>query len=129
MLKHFHGQRQRSLRLLAAQIALSLAGGLIWFLASGAEHCLAFVSGVLVMSAGQLLQSLVCFSGGVQGPQVWFRRFLAAVLLKWILVFSLLAFCFDSLRDAQIALLAGVVASLFVIQLFNFYDVKVKRGS
>lgn len=111
------------------QVALALAGGLVLLLVSGVDHGAAFACGVVAVAAGQLVQSLISFSGGVQGAQPWFRRFLVATLLKWSAVFAIIAFCADLLRSAPMALLAGFMASLFVIQLFNFYDVKVKRGS
>jgi hypothetical protein len=129
MLKHFQRQNRRSFRQLALQIALALAGGVIWFLVSGLNHGAAFACGVLAVAAGQMVQSLVSFSGGVQGAGTWFGRFLLATLLKWIVVFAAIAFCINRLHGAPIALLAGFAASLLVIQLFNFYDAKVKRGS
>jgi multidrug efflux pump subunit AcrB len=129
MLKHFHEQRNRSIRLLAVQAALALAGGSVWFLMSGPNQGRSFASGVLAIAAGQLVQSFVSFSGGVQGARKWFGRFLLATLLKWIVVFTVLALCVNSLRSAPLAILVGIMVSLLTIQLFNFLDAKVKRGS
>ena len=129
MLKHFHEQHSRSLRLLAVQAALAFVGGSAWLLISGPDQGRSFAFGALAIAAGQMVQSLVSFSGGVQGAKRWFGRFLLAPLLKWLVVCAVLALCIGSLRSAPLAMLAGIVVSLLALQLFNFFDVKVKRGS
>jgi hypothetical protein len=129
MQKHFHKQRSHGMKLFAAQVTLALIGGLLCSLVAGFIEGKAFAIGVIAIAIGQLLQSQVSFTGGVQGAKAWFGRFLMAVLLKWLVVIAILAFSLDSLRIAPLTLLAGIVVSLLIIQLFNFFDVKVKRGS
>jgi hypothetical protein len=129
MQKHFHEQRFQGIKLFAAQVTLALIGGLLCSLVAGFIEGKAFASGVIAIAIGQLVQSQVSFTGGVRGAKVWFGRFLLAVLLKWLIVIAILAYSVDSLRMAPLALLAGFVVSLLIIQLFNFFDVKVKRGS
>jgi hypothetical protein len=129
MQKHFHEQRFLGIKVFAAQLMLALIGGLLCSLLAGFIEGKAFASGVVAIAIGQLLQSQVSFAGGVQGAKVWFGRFLLAVILKWLIVIAILAYSVDSLRKAPLALLAGFVVSLLIIQLFNFFDVKVKRGS
>ncbi len=128
MQKHFHEQRFQCIKLFVALMALALIGGLFCSLIASFVEGKAFALGVIAIAIGQLLQSQVAFTGGVQAAKVWFGRFLLAVLLKWLVVIAILASSIDSLKQAPLALLAGFVISLFVIQLFNFLDVKVKRG-
>ena len=52
-----------------------------------------------------------------------------AVLLKWLTVFSLILLGMRWLASAPMAAIAGIVFSILVIQLFNYYDARVKRGS
>ena len=129
MQKHFHEQRFQGIKLFAAQVTMALIGGLLCSLIAGFIEGKAFALGVIAIAIGQLLQSQVSFTGGVQGAKVWFGRFVTAVILKWLIVIAILAYSVDSLRMAPLALLAGFVVSLLIIQLFNFFDVKVKRGS
>ena len=129
MQKHFHEQRFQGIKLFAAQVTLALIGGLLCSLIAGFVEGKAFASGAIAIAIGQLVQSQVSFTGGVQGAKIWFGRFLLAVLLKWLIVIAILAYSVDSLRMAPLALLAGFVVSLLIIQLFNLFDVKVKRGS
>jgi hypothetical protein len=129
MQKHFHEQRFQGIKLFAAQVTLAFIGGILCSLVAGFAEGKAFASGVIAIAIGQLVQSQVSFTGGVQGAKVWFGRFLLAVLLKWLIVIAILVNSSDSLRMAPLALLAGIVVSLLIIQLFNLFDVKVKRGS
>jgi hypothetical protein len=89
----------------------------------------AFILGALAVALGQFLQSVVAFTGGVRGAAVWFGRLLFGVLLKWLLVFSIMLAGMKWIAPAPLAALTGLVFSLLVIQLFNYFDAKVKRGS
>ncbi|MFZ9649985.1 MAG: hypothetical protein ACO29C_07835, partial [Fluviibacter sp.] len=88
----------------------------------------AFILGALAVALGQFLQSVVAFTGGVRGAAVWFGRLLFGVLLKWLLVFSIMLAGMKWIAPAPLAALTGLVFSLLVIQLFNYFDAKVKRG-
>ena len=89
----------------------------------------AFILGALAVALGQFLQSVVAFTGGVRGAAIWFGRLLFGVLLKWLLVFSIMLAGMKWIAPAPLAALSGLVFSLLVIQLFNYFDAKVKRGS
>lgn len=85
--------------------------------------------GALAVAFGQFVQALVAFTGGVRAAAVWFGRFLWGVMLKWLVVFALLYSGMRWIAPAPFATLAGLMFSLLVIQLFNYFDAKVKRGS
>jgi F0F1-type ATP synthase assembly protein I len=129
MLKHFQNQRNRSMRLLVLQSALAIVIGSIWFVFNSPAQGMAFAIGALAVALGQYVHSVVAFTGGVRKATDWFGRFLLAVLLKWLTVFSLMLLGMRWLASAPLAGLAGIVFSLLVIQLFNYYEARVKRGS
>ena len=129
MLKHFQNQRSRSVRLLVLQLALAVVISSIWFAFISSAQSMAFAIGATAVALGQYVQSAVSFTGGVRKAADWFGRFLLAVLLKWLTVFSLLFAGMNWLSLAPLAALAGIVFSMLVIQLFNYFDAKVKRGS
>jgi F0F1-type ATP synthase assembly protein I len=129
MLKHFQDQRSRSARLLVLQLALAVVIGSIWFAFTGVAQSMAFAIGAMAVTLGQYVQSVVSFTGGVRRAADWFGRFLLAVLLKWLTVFSLMLAGMNWLSSAPLAALAGMVFSMLAIQLFNYYDARVKRGS
>lgn len=129
MLKHFQDQRSRSARLLVLQFTLVAVIGSVWFAFVSSAQSLAFAIGALAVAIGQYVQALVSFTGGVRKAPDWFGRFMLAVLLKWLTVFSLMLAAMSLLASAPLAALAGIVLSMLVIQLFNYYDAKVKRGS
>ena len=129
MLKHFQDQRSRSARLLVLQFALAIVIGSIWFAFISFAQSMAFAIGAMAVALGQYVQSVVSFTGGVRKAADWFGRFLLAVLLKWLTVFSLMFAGMNWLSLAPLAALAGIVFSMLVIQLFNYYDARVKRGS
>jgi hypothetical protein len=129
MLKHFQIQRRQSVRMLAAQILFAAATGLALGLAGNYSAGLAFSIGALAVSAGQFAQSLLAFSGGLQNARSWFGRFLLAVLLKWLLAFTIMYLCMPYIAKAPLPALLGFVFSLLIVQLYNYFDAKVKRGS
>lgn len=129
MLRHFQGQRVRSFRLLAWHMLLAGSVGLAWSFVNGVPQGLAFALGVLPVAIGHFLQARVSFAGGAQPAAAWFGRFLLAVLLKWGIVIALLLLSIRWLSASPLAALAGITVSLLAIQLFNFFDAKVKRGS
>lgn len=115
--------------MLVVQFALAAVSGSIWFAFVSSEQSVAFAIGAIAVALGQYVQSMVSFTGGVRKAGEWFGRFLLAVLLKWLTVFSLILAGMNRLSLAPLATLVGIVLSLLVIQLFNYYDARVKRGS
>ena len=129
MLKHFQDQRHRGVKLLALQALAALPIAAVWSLIDGPEQGAAFIIGALAVALGQFVQALVAFTGGVRPAVTWLGRFLWGVMLKWLVVFALLYYGMRWIVPEPFATLAGLVFSLLVIQLFNYFDAKVKRGS
>ena len=129
MLRHFQNQLNRSAKLLALQALSAALIALAWSLIDSSAQGMAFAIGALAVAFGQFVQALVTFTGGLRGAADWFGRFLVAVMLKWLLVFSIMLFGMEWIAPAPFAAIAGLVFSLLVIQLFNYFDAKVKRGS
>lgn len=129
MLKHFHDQRHRSVKLLVVQAFASLLVAAVCSLIDGSAQGVAFLIGALAVALGQFVQAFVAFTGGVRAAAVWFGRFLWGVMLKWLVVFALMFYGMQWIAPAPFATLAGLMFSLLVIQLFNYFDAKVKRGS
>jgi zinc transporter ZupT len=129
MLKHFQIQRHQSVRLLVAQTLFAAAIGLALGLAASLAAGLAFSVGAFAVSVGQFAQSWLTFSGGLQNARNWFGRFLLGVLLKWLLVFTIMLLGMPYIAKAPLPALLGFVFSLLIIQLYNYFDAKVKRGS
>lgn len=129
MLKHFRNQRHISRVVLASQLLLAAAAGMIGYIAGAREQGLAFALGAAILALAHFAMSVLAFAGTVRSAPGWFGRFLLAVLLKWVLVVFLMLLSMQYLAAAPIMALSGVVVSLAVIQLFNLFDAKVKRGS
>ncbi len=129
MLKHFRNQRKSGRVLLVSQLLLAVTVGLIVSIAGTREQGIAFALGVLIIALAQFAMSVLVFAGRVQSAPVWFGRFLMAALLKWLVVMALMLLFMQYLALAPMVALAGVLASLAAIQLFNYFDAKVKRGS
>jgi len=129
MLKHFRNQRKTGRVLVVSQLMLAVVGGLIGSIAGTREQGLAFALGALIIALAQFAMSVLVFAGHVHSAPVWFGRFLFAVVLKWLAVMALMLLFMQYLAPAPIMALAGVLASLAAIQLFNYFDAKVKRGS
>jgi len=129
MLRHFRNQRKSAGVLLVTQLLLAGVAGLIGLIAGLREQGLAFALGAVIMALAHFAMTGLAFSGPVQSAPGWFGRFLLAVLLKWLLAVVLIILFMRYLAAAPLLALAGVVVSLTVIQLFNLFDAKVKRGS
>jgi hypothetical protein len=129
MLNHFQIQRHQRVRLLVAQTLFAAAAGLAFGLGFGLAEGLAFVVAALAVSVGQFAQSWVTFSGGLQNARNWFGRFLFGVMLKWLLVFTIMLVGMPYIAKAPLPALLGFIFSLLIIQLYNYFDAKVKRGS
>jgi ATP synthase protein I len=129
MLKHFQNQRHRSVKLLALQALAAVLIASAWSLMDSPAQGVAFLIGALAVALGQFVQAIVAFTGGVRAAAAWFGRFLWGVMLKWLVVFVLMFYGMQWIAPAPFAALAGLVFSLLVIQLFNYFDAKVKRGS
>ncbi|HWR95991.1 MAG TPA: hypothetical protein VN248_04615 [Arenimonas sp.] len=129
MLKHFRNQRNISRVVLASQLLLAVAAGLIGSIAGAREQGLAFALGAAILALAHFAMSVLAFAGPVQSAPGWFGRFMLAVLLKWALAVVLMLLFMRYLAAAPLMALSGVVVSLAVIQLFNLFDAKVKRGS
>ena len=115
--------------MLGWQLLAMLAFGSIGLVFGNRVQAVAFAIAAVAVAIGQYAQSRVAFGGGVSPARLWFGRFLSALLLKWLLVFSALLAGMQQLAAAPLAGLSGFVLSLLVIQIFNLYDAKVKRGS
>lgn len=115
--------------MLVLQALSAVLIALAWSLIDSPSQGVAFMIGALAVTLGQFLQSVVAFTGGVRGPAPWFGRLLLGVLLKWVLMFSIMLAGMKWIAPAPLAALAGLAFSLLVIQLFNYFDAKVKRGS
>ena len=129
MLNHFRDQRKAGRVLALSQLMLAVVGGLIGSIAGTREQGLAFALGAAIIALAQFAMSVLVFTGHVHPAPVWFGRFLFAVVLKWLAVMALLLLFMQYLAPAPIMALAGVLVSLAAIQLFNYFDAKVKRGS
>lgn len=129
MLKHFQDQRHRGVKLLALQASAAVLIASVWSLIDSPVQGAAFLIGALALALGQFVQALVAFTGGVRAAAAWLGRFLWGVMLKWLVVFALLYCGMQWIAPAPFATLAGLAVSLLAIQLFNYFDAKVKRGS
>lgn len=129
MLRHFQNQLNQGAKLLVSQALSAMLIALVWSLIDSPSQGVAFMIGALAVALGQFLQSVVAFTGGVRGAAPWFGRLLLGVLLKWVLVFSITLAGMKWIAPVPLAALAGLAFSLLVIQLFNYFDAKVKRGS
>jgi len=129
MLKHFRNQRKSACVLLVSQLMLAGTVGLVGSIAGTQQQGLAFALGAVIIALAQFTMAVLVFAGRVQSAPVWFGRFLLAVVLKWLAVMALMLLFMQYLAAAPLMALAGVLASLAAIQLFNYFDAKVKRGS
>ena len=129
MLRHFQNQLNQGAKLLVLQALSATFVALALSLIASPSQGVAFILGALAVALGQFLQSVVAFTGGVLAAAAWLGRLLFGVLLKWLLVFSIMLAGMKWIAPAPLAALSGLVFSLLVIQLFNYFDAKVKRGS
>lgn len=129
MLKHFINQRRINRNLLMIQSLIAIAVSGICFLVATQAHAIAFALGVMIVALAHFGMASLIFVSSVQAAPVWLGRFFLAAMLKWLMVIVLILFFAKQLSAAPVMALVGVVVSLIVIQLFNYIDAKVKRGS
>ena len=129
MFKHFINQRRINRNLLMIQSLIAIAVSGICFLVATQAHAIAFALGVMIIALAHFVMASLIFVSSVQAAPVWLGRFFLAAMLKWLLVVALILFFAKQLSAAPMIAVLGVIVSLVVIQLFNYFDVRVKRGS
>lgn len=129
MFKHFINQRRINRNLLMIQSLIAIAVSGICFLVATQAHAIAFALGVMIIALAHFVMASLIFVSSVQAAPVWLGRFFLAAMLKWLLVVALILFFAKQLSAAPMIALLGVIVSLVVIQLFNYFDSRVKRGS
>lgn len=129
MLNHFKNQRNLSRKLFLIQLLLAVSVLIISFLLSKQIQGIAFALAALIIAVAHFVMANFVFTNRVQATAAWFGRLLLAVLLKWLFVILLMLFFIRPLKDAPLMAILGVIASLVVIQVFNYLDAKVKCGS
>jgi hypothetical protein len=102
---------------------------IICFLLSKHIQGAAFALAVLIIAVAHFVMANFVFTSRVQAAPAWFGRLLLAVLVKWLIVILLMLFFMRPLKEAPLMAILGVMASLMVIQVFNYLDAKVNRGS
>ena len=126
MLNHFKNQRNLSRKLFLIHLMLAVSVVIICFLLSKQMQGMAFALAALIIAVAHFVTAVFVFTDRVQAAPVWFGRLLLAVLMKWLIVILLMLFF---IQEAPLMAILGVIASLVAIQVFNYLDAKVKRGS
>ena len=129
MLNHFKNQRNLSRTLLLIQLVIAVVVGLICTILNKQVQGLAFSLAALIISFAHYMTAILVFKDRVQAAAVWFGRLLLAVVLKWIIVISLMLLFIQQLKGSPLMAILGVIVSLVTIQVFNYLDAKVNRGS
>jgi len=129
MLNHFKNQRNLSRKLFLIQLLLAVLCLIISFLLSKQIQGIAFALAALIIAVAHFVMANFVFTNRVQAAPAWFGRLLLAVLMKWLIVILLMLFFIRPLKEAPLMAILGVIASLVAIQVFNYLDAKVKRGS
>lgn len=129
MLNHFKNQRNLNRKLLLAQTLIAFVVVIISSLMNMFMQGLAFALAALIISMAHYVTANFVFTARVQTAPDWFGRLLIAVVLKWLLVISLMLLFIRQLKDSPLMAILGVIVSLVAIQVFNYLDAKVKRGS
>jgi F0F1-type ATP synthase assembly protein I len=129
MFKHFIHQRRINRNLLMFQSLIAIAVSGICFLVATQAHAIAFALGVMIIALAHFVMASLIFVSSVQAAPVWLGRFFLAAMLKWLLVVALILFFAKQLSAAPMMAVLGVIVSLVVVQLFNFFDARVRRGS
>lgn len=129
MLDHFKNQRNLSRKLLLIQLPVAVVVGLICAILNKQAQGLAFALAAMIISIAHYVTAILVFRNRVQAASVWFGRMLAAVVLKWLIVISLMILFIQQLKESPLMAILGVIVSLVTIQVFNYFDAKVKRGS
>ena len=129
MLNHFKNQRILSRKLLLTQLCIAVVVWLICTILNKQEQGLAFALAAFIFSSAHYVTALLVFKDRVQAASVWFGRMLLAVAMKWIIVISLMLLFIQQLIESPLMAILGVIVSLVTIQVFNYFDVRVNRGS
>lgn len=86
-------------------------------LALGAPSALAAAVGGGALVAGGAVAAIIALGGGVQPVGVAMGRLLAGVILKWVVVFAVLALGMAVLRLPPLPMLVGVLAATLAFVL------------
>ena len=111
------GRRLASRAIVFQACATALAA--LAFLAHGVPSALAAAAGGGAIVGGGLVAALVALGGGVQPAGMAMGRLLAGVLLKWVVVFAVLALGLAVLKLPPLPMLVGVLAATLAFVLAN----------
>lgn len=89
------------------------------FLLHGAPSALAAAVGGGAVVAGGAAAALVALGGGAQPAGAAMGRLLAGVMLKWVVVFAVLALGLAGLKLPPLPMLVGVLAATLAFVLVN----------
>jgi F0F1-type ATP synthase assembly protein I len=129
MFNHFKNQRNLSRKLLLIQLCIAVVVGLICTIMNRQVQGVAFTFATLIIAIAHFVTANLVFTNRVQAASIWFGRLLLAVVLKWLIVISLMFLFIQQLKEAPLMAILGVIASLVTIQVFNYLDARVNRGS
>ena len=129
MLNHFKNQRNLSRKLFLIHLMLALSVVIICFMLNKQLQGIAFAVAALIIAVAHFVTARFVFTDRVQSAPIWFSRLLLAVFVKWLIVILLMLFFIRPLKEAPLMAILGVIASLVAVQVFNYLDAKVKRGS
>lgn len=87
------------------------------FLVQSADSALAALVGGFAVVAGGGVAALVSLGGGVQAAGAVIGRLLAGVLLKWLVVFAVLALGLAGFKLPPLPMLVAVVATMLAFVL------------
>ncbi|HUH90012.1 MAG TPA: hypothetical protein VLZ76_05045 [Lysobacter sp.] len=115
--------RRLALRAIAFQAGATALTTLA-FLAHGVPSALGAVMGGGAVVAGGGVATLVALGGGVQPAGTVIGRLLAGVILKWLVVFAVLALGLAGFKLPPLPMLAGVVATTLAFVLAQILNRK-----
>ncbi len=108
--------RRLALRATAFQAGATVLTSLA-FLVQGAEFALAALVGGFSVVAGGGLAALVSLGGGVSPAGAVIGRMLAGVIVKWLVVFAVLALGLAGFKLPPLPMLVAVVATMLAFVL------------
>lgn len=108
--------RRLALRATAFQAGATVLTSLA-FLVHGADSTLAALVGGFAVVAGGGLAALVSLGGGVQPAGAVMGRMLAGVIVKWLVVFAVLALGLAGFKLPPLPMLVAVVATMLAYVL------------
>ena len=94
------------------------------FLVHGADSALAALVGGFAVVAGGAVAALISLGGGVQSAGSVMGRMLAGVLLKWLVVFAVLALGLAGFKLPPLPMLVAVVATMLAYVLAQILNRK-----